>query len=161
MLRRCGVVLVLTTMSFCAAAKAQSPADVAVNQLPSGKLSPAALETLVAGVALYADPIVKQVLDAARHPTALHQAARTLTADSSARRFVLQLEASWPQSVRSLRQHPELLTHLDQRLSLTTRLGIAYKTQPEDVWAAIGTVRARSVQAAQELAAAAGGAGGA
>jgi hypothetical protein len=150
MLQRILAALAIVAWGAAASANAQAPADVAGKQHASGKLSPAALETLVAGIALYPDPVVEQALDAAGCPAALHQAAISLKVDPKAAALVAQLQANWPQSVRILRTHPELLLQLDRQLALTTRLGNAYKTQPKEVWAAIHAVRTRNELAARE-----------
>ncbi|HVW02061.1 MAG TPA: DUF3300 domain-containing protein, partial [Planctomycetaceae bacterium] len=44
-------------------------------------LSQAALEALVTGVALYPDPLLNHILDAAQHPAELRQAAMALDLD--------------------------------------------------------------------------------
>lgn len=111
----------------------------ATNPAPVEALSPAALEALVSGVALYPDPLVEQILRAAQNPLALHQAAEAQRGELPAEVAAL---ASADESVDFLKQYPEVLTQLDEQLSLTARLGVAYSTQPQDVWNAIASVRA-------------------
>jgi len=111
----------------------------ATNPAPVESLSPAALEALVSGVALYPDPLVEQILRAARNPLALHQAAEAQRGELPAEVAAL---ASGDESVDYLKQYPEVLSQLDEQLALTARLGVAYRTQPQDVWAAIANVRA-------------------
>lgn len=108
---------------------------------PIEKLSPAALEALVSGVALYPDPLVEQILLAAQDPLALHQAAEAQNGTLPPEVAALAGKST-NESVQHLTQYPEVLTQLDAQLALTTRLGVAVRTQPEDVWTAISNVRA-------------------
>ncbi|MBI3466054.1 MAG: DUF3300 domain-containing protein, partial [Planctomycetes bacterium] len=118
-----------------ASAPAQEPA--------AQPLSPQELQVLVTGVAFYPDAVIEQVLTAAQEPIALHQGAQQLAANPTNEADQL-LRANLPESVRFLQQYPELLRQLDAQLPQTTRLGVAAKTQTQDVWHAIDAVRAQA-----------------
>ncbi|QDS92023.1 hypothetical protein FF011L_07590 [Roseimaritima multifibrata] len=105
-------------------------------QLPVTLLSAPALDALVASNAFYSDQTVEHILQAAQDPSRLHQAATG------------NLNSAPSESILYLTNYPDLLQQLDQQLPLTTRLGIAARTQIQDVWAAIDRVRA-GFQAAQ------------
>jgi hypothetical protein len=110
-----------------------------------------ALEALVAGVALYPDPFMSQVLDAAGHPAAVHEAAEAQRLSETRRGGATQyLAHEWPASARFLVGHPETLQELAEHPQLTTLLGAAYRNQPDDVWAAIWNVRAKIEKSAQQ-----------
>ncbi len=111
----------------------------ATNPAPVESLSPAALEALVSGVALYPDPLLEQILRASQNPLALHQAAEAQRGELPAEVAAL---AGADDSVEFLKQYPDVITQLDEQLALTARLGVAYRTQPQDVWNAIASVRA-------------------
>jgi hypothetical protein len=106
-------------------------------------LSQAALEALVTGVALYPDPLLNHILDAAQHPAELRQAAMALDLDD-------ETDPRWPASVRQLTQHSELVEHLDRCILLTARLGTAMQRQPDDVWQAIDNVRSQVAAVARD-----------
>lgn len=98
------------------------------------RLSSAALEPLVAGIALFPDPLVKDILNAATMPQAMQELGGTnQTSDSS--------QAGLPASINALQAYTELVVQLRQHWLLTVRLGVAYRQQPADVWAAIEHVR--------------------
>jgi len=109
-----------------------------VAQNTSEHLSSLALDALVAGVALYPDPLVELILDAAQYPVELRQAARGPVpgklGSNSAR-------TPTPASIEALEQYPDVITSLVDNLPLTTRLGRAYQRQPADVWAAVERIR--------------------
>jgi len=99
------------------------------------ELSSQALQALVAGIALYPDPVIEQVLAAAQSPAAIHTAAQSVKAGQPA-------DSSWPDSVKFLLQYPDLLQQLDAQLDWTVVLGKAAVSQLNDVWAAVDAVRA-------------------
>ncbi|MEQ8785426.1 MAG: DUF3300 domain-containing protein [Pirellulaceae bacterium] len=134
----------------------QAQQTAANEDLPASLLSPEAMDAVVSGYAFYPDDVFEQILHAAQTPQQVHQAAQG------------QLPADASESVRSLARYPQLLTQMDQQLAVTARLGLAARTQIEDVWAALDRVRAgfAESQAAQQAfadegSAAAGGGGGA
>lgn len=95
------------------------------------RLSPEALDALVAGVCLYSDATVERVLAASDDPAAVHAASRFISEPGDAPRGL-------PAAVTYLLGHdPELLRQLDRHLPLTARLGLAAREQPDDVWRAI------------------------
>ncbi len=120
-----------TTQAIDAAKVARKILTVDATAVP--KFSTVALETLVGGIALYPDPLIEQILDAAQNPGAIELAAdprRAATADL-------------PESVVALQRYPEVLKRLATHLPNTTLLGIAAKHQLEDVWTAIESVRGK------------------
>ncbi|WP_436717198.1 hypothetical protein U8335_09390 [Roseiconus lacunae] len=92
-------------------------------------LSPPAMDALVSGCAFYRDPVIAQILSAAQDPHSLHLAA------------VDGVTSQASQSLLFLAKYPELLQQLDSQLALTARLGVAARTQINDVWDAIDRVR--------------------
>lgn len=108
-------------------------------------LSPAAMDALVAGIAFYPDEIIAQILDASQYPDAISQAAESQGRPSA--------DTTWPESVKALGSHVEILQQLDQNAVITARLSLAARTQLEDVWRAVDRVRAQFQQQVEQAAA--------
>lgn len=104
-------------------------------------LSPAALEELVAPIALYPDPLIGLILPASTKPAEIVLAARFLDRGGNAE---LAERESWDDSVKALTRYREVVEYLDRNLDWTRRLGDAFFDQPDDVMAAIQTVRSRA-----------------
>lgn len=118
------------------------PAGGALDTIP--KLTSAELEALVAPIALYPDAVLDNILDAVQYPVAIRQAANLLEG-REAPELANLLSSGLPPSVEALRQdQAPVLKELNDNLLLMARLGLAVKAQPEDVVAAIRTVRAQS-----------------
>lgn len=114
-------------------------------------LSPEALEALVAGIALYPDPFVAQILDAAGHPAELHQAAQARKLTAKRRGGATQyLATQWPDSVKFLIGYPDALNELDRHRPLSTLLATAAQNRPDEVWTAIRAVRLKIEAAARQ-----------
>ncbi|MCC9599102.1 DUF3300 domain-containing protein [Stieleria sp. JC731] len=96
---------------------------------PVALLSPPAMDALVSSCAFYRDPVIEHILSAAQDPQSLHVAA------------VDGVNSQTDESLLFLAKYPELLQQLDSQLALTARLGVAARTQINDVWDAIDRVR--------------------
>uniref|UniRef100_A0A7C4LS89 DUF3300 domain-containing protein n=1 Tax=Schlesneria paludicola TaxID=360056 RepID=A0A7C4LS89_9PLAN len=121
----------------------------------TARLSPQTLQALVVGIALYPDPVIELILQAAQFPAAIHEAA-SIPASEVGRLSELRNSGKLPVSVQTLLdKYPDVLAQLDRNIALTTALGQAAKNQLADVWAAIDAVR-ESIEktAAQQPAAA-------
>src|SRR5579883_2709462 len=103
-------------------------------------LSPGQLETLVAPVALFPDPLLGQILVASTYPLELveahqwverHQDLQGSSLTAAARQ--LNLDAS----VQAMVAFPEVLRLLTQNVRWTTDLGNAFLAQQNDVMDAI------------------------
>src|SRR5215472_7545130 len=125
----CSVLLiVLSPCSF---------AEQAVKQHAStGVLSPDQLDSLVAPLALYPDPILSQVLVASTYPLQIVQAERWLQQHSSLTGKALADAAAkqpWDASVQALVMIPDVLKRLNQNLTWTSDLGNAVMAQQAGV----------------------------
>jgi uncharacterized membrane protein YgcG len=115
--------------------------------------SPEQLQQLVAPIALYPDSLVAQILAAATFPEQIVEADRWLQANPGMSGTALAQAAnqqSWDASVKALTAFPAVLGNMDRNLSWTSSLGDAYYNQPQDVMAAVQTMRQRA-QAAGNL----------
>ncbi len=140
LLAQAPVVALIATIAACMI----QPATAQQSKSQLAPLSRAALEALVAPYALYPDAVVEVTLDAAQHPSLVHEAAQ-LTPSA-------QPNPQWPESIRQLTQEPRLLKQLDADIALTARLGIAAREQLEDTWRAVDSVRQKmeAVAAAEQ-----------
>ena len=108
------------------------------------------LDSLVAPVALYPDPILSQVLVASTYPLEIVEAGRWLRAHSSLKGKDLADAAAkqpWDASVQALVVLPDVLKRLDQDVNWTSDLGNAFLAQQQDVMDAVQRMRKRASDA--------------
>jgi hypothetical protein len=139
---------------FCAALLAtQTPYTFAqpAQPAPAGQtqaaLSDQQLESLVAPIALYPDPILSQVLVASTYPLEVVEAGRWLKQNASLKGQALADAAkkqSWDASVQALVLLPDVLTRMDQNVSWTSDLGNAFLAQQDGVMNAIQRLRQKA-----------------
>ena len=130
------VAVVLTMALVTQACAWQEPRD--------HRFSPRELDSLLAPIALYPDPLLSQILMASTYPLEVVEAARW----SAARPGLEGAEAvraaermGWDPSVQALVAFPEVLARMDQNLDWTQDLGDAYLLQEPDVIDAIQRLR--------------------
>ena len=127
---------------------AQQPQQQSMQQPPStGMLSPQKLDSLVAPLALYPDPILSQVLVASTYPVQIVQAERWLQQNSSLSGKALADAAAkqpWDASVQAMVMLPDVLKRLSQNISWTSDLGNAVMAQQAGVMEAIQRMRQRA-----------------
>jgi hypothetical protein len=110
-------------------------------------LTPQQLESLVAPIALYPDPILSQVLVASTYPLEIVEAGRWLAQNSSLKGQALADAAkkqTWDPSIQAMVLLPDVLKRLDQNVSWTSDLGNAFLAQQDDVMQAIQRMRRRA-----------------
>jgi hypothetical protein len=137
-------VLLIALSPYCFAQQPQP-----IKQNTSGVLSPEQLDSLVAPLALYPDPILSQVLVASTYPLEIVQAERWLQQHSSLSGKALADAAAtqpWDASVQAMVMLPDVLKRLSQNLSWTSELGNAFLAQQEGVMQAIQRMRLRAQQ---------------
>ncbi len=109
----------------------------------------AQLDSLVAPIALYPDPLLAQVLAASTYPLDVVQAGRWLKENSKLKGEQLTQAAAkqpWEASVQALVAFPDALTLLDNNIKWTTELGNAVLDQQSDVMDAVQRMRAKAKQ---------------
>ncbi len=108
------------------------------------------LQQLVAPIALYPDSLVAQILAACTFPEQVVEADRWLQSNPGLTGQALAQAANqqaWDASVKALIAFPAVLGNMDSNLSWTSSLGDAYYNQPQDVMAAVQTMRQRAAAA--------------
>jgi hypothetical protein len=123
----------------------QAPAAT-TNSAPSQK----ELEQLAAPIALYPDALIAQILAGATYPTQVVEADRWVKQNSSLKGEQLAAaidKQPWDPSIKGLAQFPSVLSNMSTNLSWTSSLGDAYYNVPNDVMAAIQTLREEAKKA--------------
>src|SRR5262249_21605933 len=114
----------------------QEDASVAGGAADSAPIDAHALQSLVAPIALYPDPLVAQVLAAATFPDQVAVANYWLQEHRALNGAPL-MEAvntqSWDASVKALTQFPSVLANMAKNLNWTSSLGEAYRNQRVEV----------------------------
>jgi hypothetical protein len=95
------------------------------------------LDNLVAPVALYADPLLAQVLLASTFPDQIVNAAQYVRANGTNGID----DQYWDVSVKAVAHYPTVINMMDQKIDWTTSLGQAYAQQSTDVMQAVQHMR--------------------
>lgn len=111
-----------------------------------GNFTPSELDTLVANIALYPDPLLVQVLAASTYGEQIHPAAKWAEAHRhlKGRELSASLERAnlpYDASVQALIPFPQVLTMMDRYPAWTDQLGDAVAMQKDDVMASIQRLR--------------------
>ncbi len=124
-------------------------------QAPSGEqqqqqapaLTPDQLDSLVAPIALYPDPLLSQILVASTYPLEIVECARWYDKNSSLQPQALKDAVSkqtWDASVQALVAFPDVLKQLNQDITWTTDVGNAFLAQQADVMEAVQRLRTKA-----------------
>lgn len=144
------VLTFVVALAFASAPQLLHAADTAEPQAAEAQpklLDQAALDQLVAPIALYPDTLLAQVLMASTYPLEVVQAARWQTANKKLKGDKLQQAADkqdWDASVKALVTAPNVLTMMNDQLDWTTDLGNAVLAQQADVMDAVQRLRAKA-----------------
>jgi hypothetical protein len=114
----------------------------------TGTLSPDQLDTLFGPVALFADPLLNQILVAVTFPLDVVKAGR-FVADSAAlsapERAAQAAKQNWDPSVQGLAgAFPEVVTRMNDHIDWTEQAGEAVLAQTDDVLASIQRLRKKA-----------------
>src|SRR6516165_8865510 len=117
-------------------ALAQQSPPAATNTQAGGVLTPQKLDSLVAPIALYPDPILGQVLVASTYPLEIVEAGRWVAQNPNLKGQALADAAkqqSWDASVQALVLMPDVLNRLNQNVKWTSDLGNAFLAQQDGI----------------------------
>jgi hypothetical protein len=135
-----GEAAALQTAQTPPAGAQAAPADAA-------KLSTDQLESLVAPLALYPDPLLAQCLVASTYPLDIVAAQQWLDKNSTLKGEALTKaaqEQSWDPSVQALVEIPDALKRLSENIEWTTDLGDAFLAQEQEVMDAVQSMRKKA-----------------
>jgi len=132
------------------ASPVSSPAPVpqtANNDQPAAKLPADQLDSLVAPIALYPDPMLSQTLIASTYPLEVIQLKQWLDQNKNLQGKALAdavEKQDWDPSIQSLAGLPEVVKLLSDNIKWTTDLGNAFLAQQDDVMAAVQRMRQKA-----------------
>ncbi len=110
-------------------------------------IPPDQLDSLVAPIALYPDPLLAQVLAASTYPIEIVQLQQWLTKHSGLKDKALTdavQQQPWDASVQALAGMPDVVKRLADDIQWTTNLGNAFLAQQSDVMAAVQRMRSKA-----------------
>jgi hypothetical protein len=117
-------------------------AEQAVPKIPNDQL-----DSLVAPIALYPDPLLAQVLAASTYPLEIIQLQQWLAEHKDLKDKALQdavQKQDWDPSVQALSSLPDALKQLASNIKWTTDLGNAFLAQQADVMDAVQRMRKKA-----------------
>jgi hypothetical protein len=115
----------------------------------AAKAPPEQLDSLLAPIALYPDPLLSQILVASTYPLEIVQADRWLQQNSALQGKALTEAAakqSWDPSVQAMVLYADVLKRMDDNINWTTDLGNAFLAQQSDVMDAVQRMRQKAEQ---------------
>jgi hypothetical protein len=119
-----------------------SPAPEAAPKIPNDQL-----DSLVAPIALYPDPLLAQTLAASTYPLEVIQLQQWLQKNPNLKDKALEdavAKQNWDPSIQGLAAVPEVVKQLADNIQWTTDLGNAFLDQQADVMAAVQRMRAKA-----------------
>jgi hypothetical protein len=129
----CSVLLISSNVPMTAQESERIPADQ--------------LDSLVAPIALYPDPLLAQVLAASTYPLEIIQLQQFLTKNTDLKDKALAdavMKQPWDPSVQALAPLPDVVKRLADDIQWTTDLGNAFLAQESDVMDAVQRMRMKA-----------------
>jgi hypothetical protein len=140
----CSVLLVPGVVMPAGESQIQ-PAGTA--QQEAANLTPDQLDSLVAPIALYPDPLLAQVLAASTYPLELVQLQQWLDKNKTLKDKALAdavEKQPWDPSVQAMAALPDVVKRLVDDIQWTAELGNAFLAQQDDVMNAVQRMRAKA-----------------
>src|SRR5208283_3121460 len=122
-----------------------APADQAAPKIPNDQL-----DSLVAPIALYPDPLLSQVLVASTYPLEIIQLQQWLQKNSTLKGEELTKavqQQDWDPSIQAMAVLPDVTKRLGDDIKWTTDLGNAFLAQQSDVMDAVQRMRLKAKDA--------------
>jgi Protein of unknown function (DUF3300) len=117
-------------------------------QAQAPKIPPEQLDSLVAPIALYPDPLLAQILAASTYPLEIVQLQQWLEKNKNVKDKALADEVAkqpWDPSVEALAGLPDVVKRLANEIQWTADLGNAFLAQQSDVMDAVQRMRKKAV----------------
>src|SRR5437667_1048452 len=143
------VVFAQQTESPASTQQAQSQVMTTTTNEPSPaeKIPPGQLDSLVAPIALYSDPLLAQTLAASTYPLEIIQLEQWLERNKNLKDKALAdavEKQPWDPSVQGLVEFPDVVQRMAGNVQWTTDLGNAFLAQQSDVMDAVQRMRAKA-----------------
>jgi len=139
--------IVLCTVLTCAIFVQSALAQSSSSEQAAAKIPGAQLDSLVAPIALYPDPLLSQMLVASTYPLEVIQLQQWLGQNKNLTGSALTAAVQkqrWDASIQGLAGLPEAVKRLSENISWTTDLGNAFLAQQSDVMDAVQRMRAKA-----------------
>jgi hypothetical protein len=139
--------IVLVPGDTLAYAPPQTAAPSSSQKPPVAKIPPDQLDSLVAPVALYADPLLAQVLAASTYPLEIILLQRWLEKNKHLKDKELAdavAKQPWDASIQALAALPDVVKRLGDDIQWTADLGNAFLAQQSDVMDAVQRMRKKA-----------------
>jgi hypothetical protein len=127
------------------------PGDTLLRAQDSGqqeaKISNEQLDSLVAPIALYPDPLLAQTLAASTYPLEIIQLQQWLGKNQGVKDKALVdavQKQDWDPSIQAMAQFPDLVKQLAENIKWTTDLGNAFLAQQNDVMDSVQRMRVKA-----------------
>jgi len=146
-LRSVAILCVLLLVLPDAGALAQDQQQQGQGSNQAAPMPPEQLDSLLAPIALYPDPLLSQILVATTYPLEIVQADRWLQQNPTLKGKALTEAAakqSWDPSVQAMVMYPDVLKRMDDNINWTTDLGNAFLAQQSDVMDAVQRLRQKA-----------------
>jgi Protein of unknown function (DUF3300) len=148
---RCSIALICTVAlipgeTFAYVEPAQSQPSP-TSQEQAAKIPPDQLDSLVAPIALYPDPLLAQTLAASTYPLEIIQLQQWLAKNPGLKDKALADAAAkqpWDPSIQALAALPDVVKRLADDIQWTTDLGNAFLAQQNDVMDAVQRMRKKA-----------------
>ena len=124
-----------------------SPAGQSSPQGQAATIPPDQLDSLVAPIALYPDPLLAQVLAASTYPLEIIQLQQWLKKNSGLKDKALAdavAKQPWDPSIQAMAALPDVVNRLANDIAWTTDIGNAFLAQQSDVMAAVQRMRKKA-----------------
>ncbi len=131
--------------SIVLAQQAQSQVMTTTEQTPT--LASGELDSLVAPIALYSDPLLAQTLAASTYPLEIIQLQQWMDRNKNLKGKALAdavAKQPWDPSVQGLVEFPDVVQRMAGNVQWTTDLGNAFLAQQSDVMDAVQRMRAKA-----------------
>src|SRR6266536_4533819 len=143
------VVFAQQTESPASTQQAQSQVMTTTTNEPSPaeKIPPGQLDSLVAPIALYSDPLLAQTLAASTYPLEIIQLEQWLERNKNLKDKALAdavEKQNWDPSVQAMAVFPDVVKQLAENVSWSSDLGNAFLAQEADVMDAVQRMRAKA-----------------
>jgi Protein of unknown function (DUF3300) len=135
-----------------ALASIQQPATPAAAPAEQYRYTPDQLDSLVAPIALYPDPLLAQTLAASTYPLEIVQLQQWLAKNSDMKEKKLAEKVAkqpWDPSIQAMAMLPNVVKRLADDIQWTTELGNAFLAQEADVMQAVQRMRVKAQSTGQ------------
>src|SRR5271169_5128011 len=121
--------------------------SAASTEQAAAKVPPEQLDSLVAPIALYPDPMLSQTLVASTYPLEVVQLQQWLAQNKGLKEKAMAdavKKQDWDPSIQGLAALPEVVKQLGDNIKWTTDLGNAFLAQQDDVMQAVQRMRKKA-----------------